>query len=115
MFNVSSAVNGKKVVSTHVVHLKDVDGFTIYFDDWKMYVKFADDSGSSRYVSAVEGNSLVLTLYNHNNTIGEAIFSPFAVAATVPDAKTVWMTYFSAVIEKSTKTRRFEYSIWLDE
>ena len=110
---VKVVVDGKREVHSQLVHLQGQTVFKIYLDAWSCTVRFLDDSGASRYAGNVVDNHLYVDLYNHNNSIGESIFTPFAVAGS--DGKNIYMTYKTNLIDPVIKVRSFEFVLWMDE
>lgn len=112
-YEVKSVVNGKKIISSNLVHLNGEKEFEIFVDAWSCIVRFKSDEGESRYRGVIEGEKLYLDLYNHTNQLSEAIFKPFAIAGD--KRGDIYLTYFTQLIDPASEIRRFEYALWMDE
>lgn len=113
MFEVTSVVSDKKCVSSNVVHLSGVEEVKIQLDEWYFIVRFKSDEKGPRFEGEMDGDVQVLSILNHDNPFGEAIFNPISVA-TYEDSKNIWFTYFTSLIDPVNKVRRFEYCIWVE-
>lgn len=107
-----TVVAGKTPVHTQVVHLLGQDSFEIFLDNWSCAVRFKSDEGISRYMGQVEDGKLYIDIYNHNNPLGEFLFTPFTIASI--SGRSVYMTYATNLVDSATLMRRFEYVLWMD-
>jgi len=110
---VKVVVDGKRAVHSQLVHLQGQTSFKIYLDGWSCTIRFLDDAGVSRYSGNIIDGHLYVDLYNHNNSLGESIFTPFVIAGT--DGKNIYMTYRTSLIDPSVKVRTLEFVLWMDE
>ncbi|MNJ38388.1 hypothetical protein D3C77_332340 [compost metagenome] len=110
--DIKSIVDGRHVVKTEAVHLKEDLGFEIDLQGYKIHVSLKFDEGGSRYKGRSEGGSYHLECFNHNSTAGDTVFTPFPVAKL--KGKSIFMTYICTLHNKEKNIRRFEYSIWMD-
>ncbi|WP_347169062.1 DUF6864 domain-containing function [Pseudomonas salmasensis] len=108
---VKSLVDGRYVVKTEVVHLKEALGFEIDIQGYKVHIAFKFDEGGSRYTGKAD-NGYYIECYNHTSPTGDSIFTPFSVAKL--NGKSIWMTYLCTTLNSEKNIRRFEYSIWME-
>lgn len=112
VLDVKTKVGNLFVVSTGVAHLHGAQNLEIDINGYTCSVRFVSDGGGPRYEGAAVGTSFLVTCYNHFNHFGEAIFTPFAVGQIA--GKTIYMTYFTNLIDPAQGVRRFEYSLWME-
>lgn len=112
VLNVKTKVGNLSVVGSGVVHLQGSNTFDIDINGYICTVRFLSDNGGPRYQGQNEGVSYVVNCYNHINTIGEAIFSPFPIGQL--GGKSIFMTYYTTLLPSNVEVRRFEYSLWME-
>ena len=109
---IKTIVGGQVVIHSEVVHINGQDRFDISINGWICTVRFKEDDGASRYSGVVEDGRLYVDLYNHKNTLGESITTPFVIAQI--GSANIWMTYRTTMLEATIKARSFEYALWMD-
>lgn len=110
--NVKSVVEGRYIVKSEAVHLKESLGFEIDIQGYKVVVSFKFDDGNSRYSGKAVDSSYHIECYNHVSATSDSIFTPFSVAKV--NGKSIWMTYVCVTYNKEKNIRRFEYNLWMD-
>ncbi|WP_410952338.1 DUF6864 domain-containing function [Pseudomonas sp. S1(2024)] len=105
-------VSGKRSVYSGAVVFSG-DEFKINVGGWYCVIKFEMDGGGSRYVTSLGADhELIITLYNHSNTLDDCVYKPFSIANMGEDK--IYMTYTTNLIDPSDKVRAFQYTLWMD-
>lgn len=115
MFEVKASVKGYEVVSTGEIHAVECP-IDFVVAGLKFRIAFKDDSSSqtSRYVSEIIDQTLVLNLYNFNNSLGEGVLEPLVIAST--NGRNIAITFYVYSIKGPAGVgRRFSYAFLLAE
>ena len=112
VLDVKTKVGVLSVVNTGVAHLQGAQEFAIDINGYTCTVRFITDGGGPRYEGSPVGADFLVTCYNHSNSFGESIFTPFPIGQA--DDKPIYMTYFTTLIAPSNGVRRFEYCLWME-
>lgn len=110
-FDVKTKVGDLTVIGSGVAHLHGTNEISIDINGYVCLVRFVTDGSGPRYEGGPIGTGFVVTCYNHLNSFGESIFTPFAIG--LADDKPLYMTYYTSLIEPTAGVRRFEYCLWM--
>ncbi len=73
-------VGDKDLISSGIIHLEQ-DEFELTISGLTIIFRFKTDDGAPRFEGNISpDNKLVMSLLNHNNALGEGIFSPIEIA-----------------------------------
>jgi hypothetical protein len=108
---VITSIGGRTVLTSGIVHVEGDQPINVQISNLFFVFKFAKDDGGSRYVGEAKEGELILTLYNHSNSLGEGFLSPISVANL--DGKQLSLTYFVNTLDNLRGARRFEYVFYL--
>ena len=94
-----------EVISSGIVH---TNGTEITFNIASLKVKFTFnvDDGSARFQGSISDNTLIIALYNFNDSIGEGKLDPVEIGSV--GGKNLYVTWFVTTIDD--KMRQFNYS-----
>ncbi|MBC3336611.1 hypothetical protein HU732_09930 [Pseudomonas proteolytica] len=113
MFEVKASVKGYEVISTGEIHAVECP-IDFVVAGLKFRIAFKDDfsSPTSRYVSEIIDQTLVLNLYNFNNSLGEGVLEPLIIATT--NGRDIALTFYVFSIPSPLGVgRRFSYAFLL--
>lgn len=110
--NLGVKVGGKDLLTSGIVHLHQTD-FEIKIDILSIGFCFKSDSEQPRFAGRMDGEKLIIDLFNHYNGLGEGVFEPFEIGSL--NGRKLYMTYCSSTVEKETNKRRFEFALYLGE
>lgn len=105
-------VGGKDLIFSGFVHI-DQSKVEVEFDDMTIEFNFnADDTGRARYESRAEGTKrLIFNLYNHNNALGEGLYTPLEIG--IQEKRKLFITYFVSTANQVENKRRVEFAFYL--
>ncbi|MES2585664.1 MAG: hypothetical protein V4536_01955 [Pseudomonadota bacterium] len=106
-------VGNKKLVSSGLVHL-DEPRFEISIHGLVIEIVFISERDSApKYVGNVVDGRLRMELINHNNSLGEGVFTPIEIGKI--NDKSLYMTYYVFVPSASENKRSFEFAFYLGD
>lgn len=107
-------VGGKELIFSGFVHI-DQSKVDVEFDDMIIEFNFvSEDTGPSRFEAEAEGaQKLIFKLYNHNNSLGEGIFTPLEIGSH--EQRKLYVTYFASTINATESRRRLEFAFYLGD
>jgi hypothetical protein len=99
-----------EVIASGVVH---TNGSDISFDlaGLKVNFIFSNDVGGTRFHGAINENTLTITLYNFNNTLGEGKLDPVEIGMI--GGRSLYTTWVVNTIEN--QLRQFSYTFLLKD
>lgn len=110
---ISIHVGNLELLTSGIVHLDKEEPITIRIDDMKFIFEFKNDNGEPRFFGSVKDDSLIISLFNHKNQLGEGMMTPIGVATL--DNRPLLVTYYATTFGSEKNIRRFEYAFYLGD
>lgn len=104
-------VGGKDLITSGIVHLEQAE-FELSIGGLSLLFRFKnEESPGGRYAGSVVDGKLIFELINHNNSLGEGVFSPIEIGK-LKNHK-LYITYFVHTVEENK--RSFEFALYLGD
>ena len=107
---ITAKVGEREVLTSGVAHVQNVGDLVVSINNLNFRFIFKSDGGAPRYEGRVDGDMFVFELSNHNNSLGEGLFTPLDIA--VLNGRIISMTYCVSTVDLSTNARRLEYAFY---
>lgn len=110
--NFGVKVGGKELIFSAIVHL-DRNECEIEIDKLKLVFCFKSDGGEKRYSGRTEEGKLTIDLFNHDNALGEGVFSPLEFGHL--NGRKLFITYCVSTVAIEENKRRLELAFYLGD
>jgi hypothetical protein len=111
--NIAVKVDGKELIFSGLIHINRTYA-EVEFDNLCVGFNFIQSNGSeARYESRIEGNKLILDLYNHHNSLGEGVYDPIEIGRF--RARRLYLTYYVSTPQVEEVKRRLEFAFYIGE
>ena len=109
--SVSVKSSGKDVIASGTVHTFAADNLEIKIAQFKFVFNFLNDNGDQRVLFRNNGETtLILDLYNFNNSIGSGTASPYRLGHLME--RELWLGFMVyALSDASSKTVHYSFML----